>query len=52
MRQLGRFLIIDTAPREQRYYQSFNPRFDNGGTIIHVIQTHMQAKYRTDLIVA
>ncbi|MBL4796114.1 MAG: helix-turn-helix domain-containing protein [Oleispira sp.] len=52
MRQLGKFLIIDTAPREQRYYQSFNPRFDHGDDVIHKIQTHMQAKFHTRLTVA
>lgn len=25
MRQLGKYLIVDTAPREQRYYQRFEP---------------------------
>jgi transcriptional regulator GlxA family with amidase domain len=52
MRQLGKFLIIDTAPREQRYYQSFNPRFDHGDDVIHKIQTHLHAKYHTRLTVA
>lgn len=52
MRQLGKHLIIDTAPREQRYYQSFNPRFDHGDDAIHKIQTHMHAKYHTRLTVA
>lgn len=52
MRQLGKYLIIDTAPREQRYYQSFNPRFDHGDEVIHKIQTHIQAKYHTRLTVA
>lgn len=52
MRQLGKFLIIDTAPREQRYYQSFNPRFDHGDDVIHKIQTRMQSKFHTRLTVA
>lgn len=52
MRQLGKHLIIDTAPREQRYYQSFNPRFDHGDEEMHKIQTHIQAKYPTRLTVA
>jgi transcriptional regulator GlxA family with amidase domain len=52
MRQLGKFLIIDTAPREQRYYQCFNPRFDHGDEVIHKIQTHLHAKYHTRLTVA
>jgi transcriptional regulator GlxA family with amidase domain len=52
MRQLGKYLIIDTAPREQRYYQSFNPRFDHGDDVIHKIQTYMQAKFHARLTVA
>jgi len=52
MRQLGKFLIIDTAPREQRYYQSFNPRLDHGDDVIHKTQTHIQAKFHTRLTVA
>jgi transcriptional regulator GlxA family with amidase domain len=52
MRQLGKHLIIDTAPREQRYYQSFNPRFDHGDDVIRKIQTHIQAKFHTRLTVA
>ncbi|MGB0835180.1 MAG: GlxA family transcriptional regulator [Psychrobium sp.] len=44
MRALGKFLIVDTGKREQRYYGSFTPSFNHGNTAIlqvqHYIQTH------------
>lgn len=49
MRQLGKFLIVDTAKREQRYYQSFNPPFDHGNHSIIKVQHHIQTSYRSTL---
>ncbi|MGB7415167.1 MAG: helix-turn-helix domain-containing protein [Thermosynechococcaceae cyanobacterium] len=45
MRQLGKYMIVDTGQREQRYYQSFIPKLDHGDTEIiqvqHFIQAHL-----------
>ena len=45
MRQLGKYMIVDTGRREQRYYQSFTPKLDHGDAEItkvqHYIQTHL-----------
>lgn len=45
MRQLGKYMIVDTGRREQRYYQSFTPKLDHGDVEIikvqHYIQTHL-----------
>ena len=46
MRQLGKYLIIDTGAREQRYYQSFNPKLDHGDRLILKIQHHLQASFQ------
>lgn len=49
MRQLGKFLIVDTAKREQRYYQSFKPPFDHGNLSIIKVQHHIQISYQSPL---
>ncbi|MGK7872439.1 MAG: GlxA family transcriptional regulator [Xenococcaceae cyanobacterium] len=45
MRQLGKYMIVDTGRREQRYYQSFIPKLDHGDAAIikvqHYIQTYL-----------
>lgn len=38
MRQVGKALVIDTAPREQRYYQQFTPSFQHGDQEVLKIQ--------------
>ena len=38
MRALGKFLIVDTGKREQRYYGSFTPKFNHGNTQILQVQ--------------
>jgi len=45
MRELGRVLVVDTAPREQRFYQSFIPRLDHGDAAILKIQHMLQRSY-------
>lgn len=44
MRSLGKFLIVDTGKREQKYYVSFVPKLNHGNKAIlkvqHYIQTH------------
>lgn len=46
MRTLGKYLIIDTGRREQRYYKSFKPSFNHGNQVVlnaqHYIQTHYE----------
>lgn len=49
MRQVGKFLVVDTAKREQRYYQSFNPPFDHGNHSIMKVQHHIQISYQSSL---
>ncbi|REL28934.1 helix-turn-helix domain-containing protein [Thalassotalea euphylliae] len=49
MRKLGKYLIVDTGKREQRYYQSFTPRFDHGNQAILNAQHYIQANYQTKL---
>jgi transcriptional regulator GlxA family with amidase domain len=45
MRELGRVLVVDTAPREQRFYQSFIPRLDHGDDAILKVQHMLQRSY-------
>ncbi|MBN0988848.1 GlxA family transcriptional regulator [Amphritea pacifica] len=46
MRQLGKQLVVDTAPRQQRYYRCFIPPFDHGDRAVlksqHYLQSHTQ----------
>lgn len=49
MRQLGKYLIVDTGPREQRYYQSFSPRLGHGDEAIVRVQHRLQREFRASL---
>lgn len=42
---VGAYLIIDTARREQRYYQRFSPQMDHGDKQIVKLQQHLQQHY-------
>ncbi len=42
---VGAYLIIDTARREQRYYQRFRPRLDHGDKQIVKLQQHLHQHY-------
>ncbi|WP_282039320.1 GlxA family transcriptional regulator [Halomonas alimentaria] len=42
---LGRFLVIDTGERQQRYYRSFRPSMDHGDRAILRLQHHLQARF-------
>ncbi len=44
MVETGRFLLIDSAGREQRHYSSFAPRLNHGDEAILKIQHWLQAK--------
>ena len=54
MRQLGKYMIVDTGRREQRYYQSFTPKLDHGDAEItkvqHYIQTHVDEALPVSLL--
>jgi transcriptional regulator GlxA family with amidase domain len=52
MRQLGKNLVVDTGPREQRYYQSFNPSFEHGDKDIIKVQHFIQSHYQQNINVA
>lgn len=47
MSQLGKILVVDTALREQCFYQQFNPSFLHGDQPILVIQKIMNVDYST-----
>lgn len=49
MRQLGKNMIVDTGLREQRYYQSFSPKFDHGDQAILKVQHYVQQYFHTSL---
>ncbi len=52
MRQLGKLLVVDTAPREQRFYQQFTPSFDHGDIAIIAVQHTMLEEYSESLSIA
>lgn len=45
MRQLGKYLIVDTGAREQRYYRSFTPKLDHGDEVIVRVQHRLQREF-------
>jgi len=49
MRKLGKQLVVDTAPREQRFYQQFIPSFLHGDQTIVKIQQIMNLDYTKPL---
>ena len=51
MRQLGKFLIVDTAPREQRYYQTFNPKMDHGDEAIVKAQHELHRNFQKTVVI-
>ena len=51
MRKLGKYLIIDTASREQRYYQTFTPRLDHGDEAILKAQHQLQNQFHKSVTV-
>lgn len=52
MRALGKFLIVDTGKREQKYYVSFSPKLDHGNKPILTVQHYIQANYSESLNVS
>ncbi|WP_415893122.1 GlxA family transcriptional regulator [Neptuniibacter sp. PT8_73] len=51
MRQLGKYLIVDTAPREQRFYQTFTPRLDHGDEVIVKAQHELHRNYNQTVVI-
>jgi len=49
MRSLGKYLIVDTGKREQRYYGSFTPNFNHGNQQILQVQHYIQRNYNQSL---
>lgn len=45
MRLLGKQLVVDTALREQRYYQQFTPSLLHGDQVVVAIQQMMNLEY-------
>jgi len=45
MRTLGKYLIVDTGKREQRYYGSFTPRFSHGNKQVLQVLHYIQSNY-------
>lgn len=52
MRELGRYLIVDTGAREQRFYKSFKPVTNHGDRAILKAQQHLQAHFHTPVSIA
>lgn len=51
MRQVGKTLVVDTAPREQRFYRSFQPNRKHADTAILAVQNHLQTHFDTNLTI-
>ncbi len=49
VRQLGKTLVIDTAQREQSYYQQFKPPFAHGDLVVVSVQQIMHQSYTEPL---
>jgi len=52
MREVGKTLVIDTGPREQRFYKSFRPVRDHGDLVILKLQDHLQSHYQDNMSLA
>lgn len=52
MRALGKYLIVDTGKREQRYYGSFTPKFNHGNQHILLVQHYIQTHFSQALCIA
>lgn len=52
MRALGKFLIVDTGKREQRYYGSFSPKFNHGNQQVLHVQHYIQKHFEQPLCIA
>lgn len=51
MIELGKYLVIDTGRREQRYYKKFVPRLGHGNAVVVKAQHHIQRHFHAELTV-
>ncbi|OGK09730.1 MAG: AraC family transcriptional regulator, partial [Candidatus Riflebacteria bacterium GWC2_50_8] len=51
MRQLSKFMVVDSGLREQSYYQSFYPRLDHGCSDILKVQHFIQKNFSRQITV-
>ena len=49
MRELGRYLLIDTGERQQRFYASFTARLDHGDEAVLRVQHELQRRFAEPL---
>ncbi|BBB31036.1 GlxA family transcriptional regulator [Neptunomonas japonica] len=49
MRLLGKYLIVDTGSREQRYYRSFVPALNHGDQAVLTVQHHLQVNFAKNI---
>lgn len=49
MRLLGKYLIVDTGSREQRYYRSFLPALDHGDKAVLNVQHYVQVNFANSI---
>lgn len=52
MRALGKFLIVDTGRREQKYYVSFSPKLNHGNKAILKVQHFIQTNFEQPINIA
>ncbi|WP_264876592.1 GlxA family transcriptional regulator [Vibrio agarivorans] len=51
MRLVGKLLVVDTAPREQRFYQQFLPNLQHGDQAIVDVQQYINLYFADTLVV-
>lgn len=51
MIELGKFLVIDTGRREQRYYKKFVPRLGHGNAAVVKVQHHIHRHFQAELTI-
>ena len=49
MRKVGKNLVIDTAPRDQRFYQQFSPNLAHGDALVLSVQKHIHTQFNYPL---
>ncbi|WP_293266800.1 helix-turn-helix domain-containing protein [Neptunomonas sp.] len=49
MRLLGKYLIVDTGSREQRYYRSFVPALNHGDQVVLNVQHYLQVNFARNI---
>jgi transcriptional regulator GlxA family with amidase domain len=52
MRLLGKYLIVDTGSREQRYYRSFIPALDHGDKAVLNVQHYLQVNFAKSISIS